>query len=399
MRRALVLLLLASAACRPSAGSTPTKKIEPAKVENAVKEGKLATVTLTPKAVERLGIVTAPVEKRSVPRARTLGGEIVVPPGSVVTVSAPLAGTIGPVKGVPVPGAAVKRGEVLMHLMPLLPPESKVTFAASQAQAEGAVEQAKVRLEAAKVVLARAERLLRDKAGSVRDVDDAKAGVSLAVAAVRAAENEKQALEKAIVDLEAGSVSPIPLVSPLDGVLRRIHTGPGQQVPAGGPLFEILDATKVWVRVPVYVGDLQTLETESEVRVVSPGARPGGAGVAARPVAAPPSADSDAASADLFYLLDNASGAFRPGQKVGVTVALKEPEESLVVPWAAVLHDFLGGTWVYEQTKPQVFVRRRVQVRHVVGGVAVLDGGPPPGTKIVTDGAGQLFGTEFPTWK
>jgi hypothetical protein len=41
------------------------------------------------------------------------------------------------------------------------------------------------------------------------------------------------------------------------------------------------------------------------------------------------------------------------------------------------------------------FARRRVEVARVAGGVVVLSAGPKIGTRIVTDGAVELFGTEF----
>ncbi len=65
------------------------------------------------------------------------------------------------------------------------------------------------------------------------------------------------------------------------------------------------------------------------------------------------------------------------------------------MPWAAVLHDIHGGQWVYEQIAPQTFVRRRIAVDRVAGTAAVLSRGPKPGSQIVTDGAAELFGTEF----
>ncbi len=76
-------------------------------------------------------------------------------------------------------------------------------------------------------------------------------------------------------------------------------------------------------------------------------------------------------------------------------LALRGEESALVVPQAALLHDAYGGTWVYEVREPRVYVRRRVSVVDMVDAVAVLDQGPPPGTRVVTVGAAELFGTEF----
>lgn len=116
---------------------------------------------------------------------------------------------------------------------------------------------------------------------------------------------------------------------------------------------------------------------------------------AARPVAVPFSPASAPATAELFYELDNADGKLRPGEKVSVAVPLQGEAESSVVPAAAMLYDIHGGTWVYENTAPQTFTRRRVEVRFANGNDAVLARGPKPGSKIVTAGAAELFGTEF----
>jgi len=69
-----------------------------------------------------------------------------------------------------------------------------------------------------------------------------------------------------------------------------------------------------------------------------------------------------------------------------------------------VLHDINGGQWVYAQTAEHVYTRKRIQVARLagsdaVGSDAVLSSGPPAGTKIVTDGSAELFGTEFMTGK
>jgi hypothetical protein len=66
-----------------------------------------------------------------------------------------------------------------------------------------------------------------------------------------------------------------------------------------------------------------------------------------------------------------------------------------VVPYAAVLYDAHGQTWVYTSPEPLVFVRHRIQVEYISGDRAVLSQGPPTGTAVVTVGAAELFGAEF----
>jgi hypothetical protein len=109
---------------------------------------------------------------------------------------------------------------------------------------------------------------------------------------------------------------------------------------------------------------------------------------------APPSANPAAGTVDLFYSLNNRETQYSPGQRVGVALKLKTPVEGLAVPWSAVIHDIYGGTWIYEQTGPQTFVRRRVVIRYVVDDLAALAIGPALSTPIVVAGAAELFGTE-----
>jgi multidrug efflux pump subunit AcrA (membrane-fusion protein) len=143
------------------------------------------------------------------------------------------------------------------------------------------------------------------------------------------------------------------------------------------------------------VGDLARVNAAAEARVgslsgnVDTNTRP------AKPVSAPPSANAAAATVDLFYEIQNPDGALRLGQRVGVTVPLRDDEESLVVPFSAVVHDVQGGAWVYEKSAPQAYTRRRVQMLRVVGESAALTSGVKPGANIVITGVAELFGTEF----
>ena len=111
-------------------------------------------------------------------------------------------------------------------------------------------------------------------------------------------------------------------------------------------------------------------------------------------MAAPPSANPLAATVDAFYELPNADGKLTPGQRLGVTIPLADARESLTVPWTAVVFDVQGGTWVYAQTAPRTYARRRVVVGYTAGADAVLAAGPPAGTKVVALGAQELFGAE-----
>lgn len=377
------------------------KAAAPATATRAVREGDLNIVTLMPEAEKRLDVKVVPVERKMVRRTRFFGGQVTVPPGRSVMVAAPFAGTVAapPDGQPPVAGRAVKKGQAVFNLLPLLTSEARTTLVTALVDAEGQVKSAEVQLRSAEVALERAKQVVAEGAGSRRMLDDAQAQFDLAQKTLEAARSRRESLAKVTEGGEAAAVAPLSVPSPDTGVLRNIQAAPGQMVSAGAPLFEVINNDVVWIRVPVYAGDVATIAADkpATVGLLSSAASASGynAGRSAKPVEAPPSADPLGSTVDLFYELDNKDASLNPGQKVGVTLSLRDEEESLVVPWSAVVFDVYGGAWVYENIAPHAYARRRVQVRHVVESLAVLASGPTPGTHVLTQGAAELFGYEM----
>jgi cobalt-zinc-cadmium efflux system membrane fusion protein len=403
--KALIVALLASfpAGCNLHESTAAAKPAPPAHVEKPVKEAELATITLDPEAEKRLGIAVANVERKAVVRTRSFGGEVVVPSGRSAIVTAPFTGAISnpPDNAALRAGQRVKQGQPILRLQPLLNPpdrlklaEMVVSLAGSRIEADGLVEKASITLDAARVALNRAEQLLRDKAGSAKVVDEAKAQVAVAESALKAAQARQSMLERTTLDAEAGSLEPVVIPAPEEGVLQSVQAIAGQIVSAGVPLFEVVRLDIVWIRVPVYVGHLANIAVDRDARVLELAAT-ASTGLAAQPITAPPSANSASVTADLYYELKNPDEKLRPGQRVIVVVPLHGDDQSLVVPQSSIVHDVHGNAWVYERIKPQTFLRRRVQVLHIAEENAVLSSGPSPGAEIVVQGAAELFGTEL----
>lgn len=80
------------------------------------------------------------------------------------------------------------------------------------------------------------------------------------------------------------------------------------------------------------------------------------------------------------------------------TAAIQEVDvngaKQKVMPYAALLYDTEGETWTFTTTEPLTFVRQRIKVDHIDGDNAILAQGPAAGTKVVTVGAAELFGSE-----
>src|SRR5215510_9616223 len=93
--RLLLVLAISAPGCQPAA-----KKAEapppPAKVDKVQQEGELNKIVLKPEAEERLGITLAAVEVKPVSRVRTYGGEIALPSGASLVISAPVSGKVHP---------------------------------------------------------------------------------------------------------------------------------------------------------------------------------------------------------------------------------------------------------------------------------------------------------------
>lgn len=382
--------------------TTPVVKAEkpspPATVTKVLKEDEINVVKLTPEAEQRIGIETAAVERRSIRQSRTYGGEVMVPLGQSVLVAAPLGGELQVTdKMLPRPGARVRKGQPILLLSPLLTPEARTTLAAARVDAEGQIKNARTQVEGTRIAFQRAKKLLRDDVGSQRNVDETEAQHEFALKTLEAAEARRDLLVKALGEFDKGTGSPLTIEAPTDGLLRALNAQPGQAVPAGAALFEIVDLSRVWVRVPIYVGDEFELRTDEVAEVVPLTARPGGTWLSevAKPVDAPPSANANAGTVDAYYEVDNSHGRLIPGERVGVVVPLVNEATSLTLPWSAVIHDIHGGTWVYEAIAERTYSRRRVVVRFVRDSIAVLDHGPGVGAKVVTAGASELFGTEI----
>ncbi len=406
-----ILVLAASPGCnQKTSGSAKSAATPPAKVPVIAKEDQLNTFELTPEAEQRLGVATVAAEIRPMTRLRMYGGEVVLPTGASIVVAAPLGGVLkAPPEGrIPAPGEHVREGQPIYLLAPWMEGKSPLSaservalaqaqanVAQQQSDANAAVEQAEEQLKFAQVELERAEKLEKGSAGTRQRVDAAKTAVTNAEIALDAAKRRQKTWDDVQIDEKGGTFKPLAIEAPQDGIIRAEHVAAKEVVPAGQVLFEVMNTKTVWVRVPVYVGEERDIDAAQPARITSMEERVGAEAVEARPVSAPPTALSLSSTIDLYYEIDNRNGYFRPGQRLNASLALKDTRESLVVPWSAVIYDYVGGSWIYQSLGEHKYARRRVQVKYVIDSTAVLASGPPAGTNVVSEGAAELFGTEF----
>jgi hypothetical protein len=85
-------------------------------------------------------------------------------------------------------------------------------------------------------------------------------------------------------------------------------------------------------------------------------------------------------------------------RRIGVRTAVVQRAgtgNDLVIPYGALLYDPDGNTWAYTSPKPLVFQRQNVKVARIEGSTVLLVKGPSPGTRVVTEGATEIWGVEY----
>jgi uncharacterized protein YcfL len=87
-------------------------------------------------------------------------------------------------------------------------------------------------------------------------------------------------------------------------------------------------------------------------------------------------------------------------KRIGIeTVAVRDTQAGgktpTTIPYAAVLYDAQGETWTYTNPSPLTFIRHRIAIASIAGGIAMLSEALPSGTQVVIVGAEELFGSEF----
>src|SRR5262245_54002264 len=80
------------------------------------------------------------------------------------------------------------------------------------------------------------------------------------------------------------------------------------------------------------------------------------------------------------------------------TVAVQDAEvngaKRTVIPYAAIIYDTEGATWVYLNPEPLTFVRHPITVDDIKGDQAFLSEPLPAGSAVVTVGVAELYGAE-----
>jgi cobalt-zinc-cadmium efflux system membrane fusion protein len=386
-----ITILLGSIMLIPGPSKEVKAQHQPA--QTVVAESSLNTVYLNDDAYRKLGIETAMIKREQLVANKTYGSEIVAPPGSMVSVSAPISGKLMSVDKTPLkPGAQIKSGQLLYRIQPIITADARANLVNALADAESFVNVAKSQVNAAEIALNRAEKLLQDLVGSQRNVDEANAAHEIALKNLEAAHVKRNALHQMV---NLGTIEPIDIKSPQAGIVSNIFAVSDQLVPAGNPIMEISSLNSLWVRVPIPTGDLDSIDQQADAKIQPSSTSPSISSLVAKPINAPPTADPLTSTTHLYYAIQNDHLALRPMQRVSVTLnTLNQSTHALTLPWSAVVFDIYGGSWVYTHKSKYTYERKRIFLDYVSGHQAIISEGPPEGSMVVVNGALELFGVE-----
>ncbi len=404
--------LLAAVACLwlTSGCTQPPAATSGSSPEKPRAETELSRTTITREARKSLGLKTTPVRVEAVQEHRTLSGWIMVPPDMEGPVTAPVHGYVRAPSGkavTPAPGQPVRLGQELFRLEPVLLPLEYTQLAALRRGIEGDLEKAQEDVSVAKNELERIENLHKQKLRGDRDVEQARASLKKAQADLNAAEDKLKYISAP--GTEKGTFRPPiqSILAPRAGIALTVPVAPGQFVAQAAPLVIIADLSKPWVRVPVPEFDLPRVDRGRDAQVTVTPEGPGGKAapqtIKAHPVALVPQVDPLRHTADLMYQLDppTENAMLAKDQMVTVAVPLGTRAKESIVPYAAILFDAYGGSWVYIDRTPGdaeqcIYERVRVDLgppardNDVVVRPALKAGDP-----VVSEGAAALFSREF----
>jgi cobalt-zinc-cadmium efflux system membrane fusion protein len=178
------------------------------------------------------------------------------------------------------------------------------------------------------------------------------------------------------------SLSTYEVNSLISGTVIEKHITLGEFVRDDQDIYVVADLTSVWVNVSVYARDLGVIRKGLPVRVTGAGSDIEGKGTIGY---LGPLIGEATRTATARVVLDNRSGAWRPGQFVTVRVGLDEAAVAVAVPDAA-LQRMDGRTVVFVEADG-AFEPRPVTTGRSDGTHTEIVAGLAAGTTVVTAGA------------
>lgn len=347
-------------------------------------------VTVTPDQEHQ--IVVERVETRDF-RVRKLAiGKVGYDQDATTVVSSPFSGRV--VRLIARLGEHVEAGAPLVELdsVEVLPPQN------DHVAAVGTLAKARTQLDLARLAETRARGLYEQKAGALKDWQQAQAALVAAENDARAAETALEATRQRlriigrdddqIAELEVRRVTSRSVVirAPIAGTVTARKVAVGQHVRGelSEPLCAISDLSTMWLEAQVPEADLAAVRVGDTIDV-KVSALPGRT---FRTRVAVIGSLSDAVTHRVVVraVLPNPDGALKAEMFAAVTIETSEGRAAPAVPVRSVIREGSRDV-VWVETEPMVFQRRDVTLGMEQDGRFEIRAGVGAGDRVVTVGA------------
>ena len=262
-----LMLLGTSTGCQHSESEEATESQQRTAAELGVR--------LPDAARKNIGILVAPVESRVVQASIKTPGWLAVVPGHNFTAKAPVTGFLVPEPEQPAIelGSVVAAEQRLGTLRVLVSPQEEAQLVALKEEADILVRQSMAALTAAEARLKRLQGLGESGTVPGKEMEVAKEAVEKARAAYEEAQHQFPFLPTEPYERPL-QLRPVEIDSPLAGRVVDVYARPRQLVLQGEPLWTITDWSLLWLRVPVFEGDLPDVDPRHRLRCSRPVERP-----------------------------------------------------------------------------------------------------------------------------
>lgn len=362
---------------RPASDQSWGASSVPAYPAPATPDAEPVEVSLTPEAMRRAGIATAPVRSDVAEDTSTVPATVTSNAYRETKVNSLVGGIVRQVR--PELGAQIARGEILA-----------VVFSNDLADAQMKYLSLQAMLQADHQKLMRTRKLVEIGASSRQELEEVTATHEARATEVAAARQRLLLLglsANQVGRLQDAShvVSEVVVASPAGGTILVRNVNPGQVVGAGQELFTVADLSTVWVIGDLYEKDFATVRVGTPAAVMVP-AMPGGP-LRGRVAYIDPRVDPATRTAKVRVEVPNRSGALRLGMFVQMTFQMGPGERRTLVLQASV-QSVGGRTVVYVATEDEGrFVERAVKVGALVGDAVQVLEGLKMGETVVTEGS------------
>jgi hypothetical protein len=182
-------------------------------------------------------------------------------------------------------------------------------------------------------------------------------------------------------------------------VRKRIFTGEVVRLPATSNSNDSSSGrsqnNNLLVRVLLSPSDVEQVDSSQPALILPLTQNEGASGIQANMVKTPDTEDDSSNAPALYYALDGTAHDLVEGQRVRVELMGSSETPRKIIPYASVVYDPSGATWIYTSPKPLTFIRQPIVVDYIEADLAILVEGPSAGTIVVTAGSAELYGEEY----